>query len=131
MNNTNLYHFSLLFFELFKQFYLLTLERGIENNVILKVHIYGPKIVETYLFCKDLICKVFQFTFIFADKIFIKRKLTFNAIAEIPADIIAQVPAQLTSRRLRQAQLAALPENVLLWLAEDISAGFWLAVEAA
>jgi 50S ribosomal protein L16 3-hydroxylase len=50
---------------------------------------------------------------------------------DIPADIIEHVPALLTSRRLRQAQLAALPELVLQWLADDISAGFWLAVEAA
>ena len=35
-----------------------------------------------------LIPSFFQFTFIFADKIFIKRELTFNAIAEILADII-------------------------------------------
>ncbi len=41
----------------------------------------------------SLIPSFFQFTFIFADKIFIKRKLTFNAIAEIPADIIS--PSEL------------------------------------
>jgi 50S ribosomal protein L16 3-hydroxylase len=49
----------------------------------------------------------------------------------IPSDVIDYLPVLLASRRIRKAQLTALPEHVLRWLAGDISAGYWLAVEAA
>ena len=39
----------------------------------------------------------FQFTFIFADKVFIKRELAFNAIAEILADIISPSKLQFNT----------------------------------
>jgi len=41
------------------------------------------------IFRMFLIPSFFQFTFIFADKVLIKRKLAFNAITEILADIIS------------------------------------------
>lgn len=48
----------------------------------------------------------------------------------IASDIIDDIAALLASRRIRQAQLRVLPEAALVWLANDISAGYWLAVEA-
>lgn len=49
---------------------------------------------------------------------------------DTPPAISEHLPTLLASRRLRQATLSTLPEPVLQWLADDISAGFWLAVEA-
>lgn len=49
---------------------------------------------------------------------------------ELCNDVIEQIPELLASRRIRQAQLLTLSESILQWLANDISAGYWLAVEA-
>ncbi len=49
----------------------------------------------------------------------------------VPDAVKPHLPALLTGRRHSAAALAALPEAVLSWLADDISAGFWLPVDGA
>jgi len=49
----------------------------------------------------------------------------------VPDAVKPHLPALLTGRRHAAATLAALPEAVLSWLADDISAGFWLPVDGA
>jgi len=48
---------------------------------------------------------------------------------EIPADVLSFMPTLLAGRRLRTDTLRQLPEPVLSWLADEISAGFWLPVD--
>ena len=49
----------------------------------------------------------------------------------MPDAVKPHLPALLTGRRHSAATLAALPDDVLSWLADDISAGFWLPVDGA
>ena len=49
----------------------------------------------------------------------------------VPDAVKPHLPALLTGRRHAAATLAALPDDVLSWLADDISAGFWLPVDGA
>jgi len=48
---------------------------------------------------------------------------------EIPADVLSFIPQLLDGRRLSSDTLKKLPESVLAWLANEISAGFWLPVD--
>ncbi|MDP1775704.1 MAG: hypothetical protein Q8K94_03700, partial [Moraxellaceae bacterium] len=48
---------------------------------------------------------------------------------EIPADVLSFIPQLLDGRRLSSDTLKKLPESVLSWLANEISAGFWLPVD--
>ena len=52
-------------------------------------------------------------------------------VVTVPDAVKPHLPALLTGRRHSAATLAALPEAVLSWLADDISAGFWLPVDGA
>ncbi len=52
-------------------------------------------------------------------------------VVTVPDAVKPHLPALLTGRRHAAAKLAALPDDVLSWLADDISAGFWLPVDGA
>lgn len=52
-------------------------------------------------------------------------------VVTVPDAVKPHLPALLTGRRHAAAALATLPEAVLSWLADDISAGFWLPVDGA
>ena len=54
-----------------------------------------------------------------------------GAVVTVPDAVKPYLPQLLTGRRQLAAYLAQLPEAVLNWLAEDISAGYWLPVEGA
>lgn len=54
-----------------------------------------------------------------------------GAVVSVPDVVKPHLPALLNGRRQQAATLAMLPEAVLAWLADDISAGYWLPVEGA
>lgn len=54
-----------------------------------------------------------------------------GAVVTVPDAVKPYLPQLLTGRRHVAATLAQLPEAVLSWLAEDISAGYWLPIEGA
>ena len=54
-----------------------------------------------------------------------------GAVVNVPDAVKPFLPQLLTGRRHVAATLAQLPETVLSWLADDISAGYWLPVEGA